>query len=137
MKKSDATTEDEVPKQRLAPSGVRQHVYGRNLRKELVDRLDAENPEYAHMYQHPGLVTGDQRIIWDAESKGQELVKDAQGRVLHHMGDPVVRVKREEFTAAREFEAQLSREDVEAVVKPHKSTVKRAPKTPVEIPKKK
>ena len=86
---------EELPKQKLAPTRVRQQVYGRNIRKEIVDELDAKNPEYVHMYQHPGLVTGDAKIAWDSEAKGQELVRDENGRIVHHMGDPVVRVKRD------------------------------------------
>lgn len=128
----EETTDTDLPKQRLAPSGVRQNVYGRDLRKEQLDALDKANPEFVHMYQAPGLITGDKKIAWEAESKGQEIVRDESGAVLHHMGDPVVRMRREQFGADREFEAKLSRSDVEAVVKPSRSTVHRNRKKPVE-----
>ena len=113
-----------------APSGVEVRHHWINERKELVDRLDAENPDFVHSYQNPGAVTGDRSIEWEMEAKGQEVVKDKNGKLLHHLGDPVVRMKRIDFERAREQEADLSRDQVESVVKPDRSTVKRKPQLP-------
>ena len=119
-----------LPSRPKAPQGVHVSARGRDLRKEQLDALDAEHPEFVHMYQHPLVMAGDPGKLWDMQAKGQEVVKDAEGRVLHHMGDPVVRMSREAWEGQRVEESERSREDVEAVVKPDNSTVKSSPKDP-------
>lgn len=101
-------------------------------RKAILTEWDKKEPDFVHSYQAPGAVTGDATVAWEMEVKGQEVVKNGQGKVVHHMGDPVVRRRRSDWEAERKAEADRSREDVEAKVKPDNSTVYRAPKAPRE-----
>jgi len=131
------STEAKLPKQKAVKRSVQRQVLGGNPRLEQLQELDKQNPEYVHMYQHPGVITGDKKREWDAESKGQEVVKDEDGNVLHHMGDPVVRVTMAQWKEERAFEAQLSRSEVESVVKPSRSTFERNPKKVPDLETKK
>lgn len=120
-----------------APKSVVSMMRGRDLRKELLDQLDAENSEFVHSYQKPELLkSNSEAVIWEMETKGQELVKDEKGRPLHHMEDPVVRQSRAEFEAFKIQEGDNSREQVEAVVKPLRSTVRRSKKDPIDTTEK-
>jgi len=122
-----------APTRKPAPKSVVSMIRGRDLRKELIDQLDAENPEFVHSYQKPELL-GDKpaSVQWEMETKGQELVKDDKGRPLHHMEDPVVRQNRKEFEAFKKMEGDNARETVESVVKSVRSTVRRNKKVPPE-----
>jgi len=114
------------PERKIAPD-VKVSKAHRDLRSEQLQRLDSENPEFVHMYQHPGVMAGEKGRLWEMKVKGQEVVKDAEGNVLHHMGDPVVRMPRAQFEEDRAAESDRSRSDVEAVVKPERSTVFKSP----------
>lgn len=97
-------------------------------RKALVDKLDKENPDFVHMYQS-GEVTD-----WELDAKGQEIVRDEKGRVLHHMGDPVVRMSRAQFEADRKQESDRSLNAVKAAVKVKDAVQFRSPKRPPARP---
>jgi len=126
-------TEQKTTKRKTAPNSISVNIQGRDLRKELLDQLDAENPEFIHSYQSPNLFGQEaDEVAWEMETKGQELVKDEKGRPLRHMKDPVVRQSRKEFEERQKFDADQSREQVETVVKPQRSTVKRNAKIPIE-----
>jgi hypothetical protein len=128
---------EEQPKRRAAPPiGI--PAVGRDLRKELLDKLDAENPDFVHSYKSPDIF-GPQAdaFSWEMEARQQEVVKDEKGRYLHHMGDPVVRQPRELVMQQREMESDSSREAVESVVRPELSTVERMPKQPIDRERKK
>jgi len=127
------STSTEAPKRKPAPKSVVSMIRGRDLRKELIDQLDAENPEFVHSYQKPELLSDNSSSVeWEMETKGQELVKDDKGRPLHHMEDPVVRQERTAFEAFKKMEGDNARETVESVVKSARSTVRRSKKTPPE-----
>ena len=114
-----------APKRKAAP---RVQVSRVDLGKKILADLDAKNPDFRHSYQHPDAVTGNKKLEWEMEVKGQEVVKDENGRIIHYKGDPVVKVKRADWAAERQAENDMSREQVEAVVKPDKSTVFSSPK---------
>lgn len=107
-------------------------VLNRDERRKILERLDAENPEFVHMYQHPRVLDGSNESVWELESKHQEVVKNKDGKIEHHRGDPVVRMLRSEVEQARKAEGEFSRQQVESVVVPQKSTVKRKPKEQIE-----
>ena len=96
-------------------------------RKALIDRLDKAEPGFVHMYQSRKVLTADEGA-YELEAKNQEVVKGANGKPLHHRGDPVVRMKRELVDAERKAEADLSLKQVKAVVKNKNLTVLRNPK---------
>lgn len=84
------------------------------LRSKILRDLDAANPDFVHMYQSPDIF-GDKAKVkqWEMEVKGQEVVKGEDGQFVHHMGDPVVRVKREKFVNDRMAEVELSKRSLE------------------------
>jgi len=105
----------------------------RDFRKEQLDELDEKNPEFVHMYSDGVKFKKEPDVYeWELEVKHQELVKTASGKVLHHGGDPVVKMKREEFDALRKQESQVSLAALMAKVKPDNPIHLRQPKAPKE-----
>lgn len=96
----EARTDGRIP----APAMVEDTSY--KARKAMLNRLNAENPGFVHVFQHPDV--GD----WELGVKGQEVVRDEKNRVLHHRGDPVVRMPKERFESEQKAEAQRSVETV-------------------------
>lgn len=102
-------------------------------RAALIEKLDRENPEYVHSYQRQDVTD------WELTSHNQEVVRDSEGRVLHHITDPVVRTPRSVWDMARKEESQRAREAVETRVRNDRSTVYASPKQQRDgdMPKKK
>lgn len=127
----------ELPKRKTAPEGVAVKTHGPERRSEILAQLDADTPEFVHSYQRPEILSADRahEFQWEMEVKGQEVVKDAKGNVIHHMGDPVVRQRRDTWDAQRRQDAEDSRARVETVVEPAKSTVERSPKKQLDLTK--
>ena len=96
----------------------------KDQRKALLDDLDGKYPDFIHSYQKREVTD------WELQTKGQEIVRNEQGMVLHSSGDPVVRVSRKKEMARRQKEAELSLASVEAVVTPGESQVFRSPRRP-------
>ena len=103
----------------------------KDKRAALLAKLDTENPEYVHSFQHRKVLTSDEGAA-ELEGKEQEVVKGANGKPLHHRGDPVVRQKRSGVEALRKWESDLSLSQVKAVVKNKRLTRMRSPKS-VEV----
>jgi hypothetical protein len=82
----------------------------KDARKALVDKLNAENPDFVHSYQSPMVLEGNRD--WELQVKQQEIVRDKNGSILHHKGDPVVRQPRKLWEAERLAEAERSRKSV-------------------------
>ena len=122
-----------LPQRKPAPTAT-VNRRGTDQRAEQLRVLDAENPEYVHSYQTPQ-VFGKEEARYEQEMavKNQEVVTDSEGRYRHHLGDPIVRTPRKLVEAERQEEARESRERVEAVVKPERSTVLRRPQQPIPI----
>ncbi|TXH12863.1 MAG: hypothetical protein E6R03_12250 [Hyphomicrobiaceae bacterium] len=95
-------------------------------RARILNELSEKDPDHVYMYQRPNPTD------WELKTKGQEVVKDDKGEVIHHKGDPVVRVRKEQVEEERQYEAELSRNAVESVVDINKSTVERSPKKPMK-----
>jgi len=117
---------------KTAPTGVKVGIPGQGERKAILARLDETNPEFVHMYQHPSVLSGNAENEWELESKGQEVVRREDGKIVHHKGDPVVRVSRTVWENERTQEGEFSRKQVESVVKSQRSTVKRRRKEQIE-----
>jgi len=124
--KSVDTTQAERSK---APQKIEVRVGHFDERKELLDRLDRENPDFVHMYQRPDIY--DVRS-WELAAKHQEAVRDENGNLETHHGDPVVRVPREYWEARQKAEAKLSTDMLAGVVERRKMTAQRNPKQPYE-----
>jgi len=127
------TAEKKENKRKPAPTNISIGLPGRGERKAILTRLDEDNPEFVHMYQRPEILSDKTGAFeWELESRGQEVVMREDGKPLHHRGDPVVRVSRKVFEEAQKQEGDFSREQVETVVKPQRSTVKRREKEQIE-----
>lgn len=88
----------------------------------LLKKLNDDNPEFVYSYQRPDITD------WELASYNQEVVRDDQGRVLHHITDPVVRTPKKIWERARIEESNRAREAVETRVSNDKSTVFADPK---------
>jgi len=73
-------------------------------RAKLVDRLNAENPDFVHSFQAPTVTADELRV------KCQEIVRDAKGEPLRVRNDIVVRTPRKRFEAHRAAEEEQSLE---------------------------
>ena len=130
-------TEKATPQRKPAPK-IEFGPEVKDQRADQLRQLDEQYPDFVHMYQKRAVLDpNDQEAQWDLESKHQEVVMGQNGRPLHHIGDPVVRVPRKMFEAQQLVEANRSREQVEAVVKPDNSTVIRSPRQQKDTPIKK
>jgi hypothetical protein len=118
-----------------APSGVSfsPAVPAHMVRAAQLSELDSKNPAFIHMYQSPDIFDPNKGkvLAWEMKVKGQEVVKGADGEVLHHMGDPIVRMPRAQFLAERAAEEASSREALKSRVK-RVSNVKAEPKKPTD-----
>lgn len=124
--------EKKAPERKLAPVDVTAGMPGQGARHKLLERLNAENPGFVHMYQRPEVLSGGVQFEYELEAKNQEVVKRPDGKIEHHRGDPVVRMRLEYFDAMRQQESEFSRKQVETVVKPQRSTVLRKQKQQIE-----
>lgn len=121
------------PTRKKAPEFDFRSIF-KSKRTEIIKKLDEAFPDFVHMYQHPKAAAGDSNLLWEMEQKGQEFVKNPEtDKIITHKVDPVVRVNRKEWEAARIAEGEQSRKDVEAVVKSRRSTVRRNKKEPIEM----
>lgn len=100
-------------------------------RSRILNELSSKDPDHVYMYQRYGVDP------WELKTKNQEVVKDDKGEVVHHKGDPVVRVPKEQFDELQMSESDQSREAVESVVDINRSTVERSPKKPNRLKERK
>jgi len=108
-----------------APTVIMGH---RDHRKEILTELDEQNPEFVHMYENADILNG--RRDWEMRTKQQEVVKDDDGEVVHHMGDPVVRMPKELYDAQRKYESDQSETILKERVTVAEPTVYRSPRQP-------
>jgi hypothetical protein len=98
-----------IPARKAAPVMIVSEVT-RDLRIEQINRLNEQEPNFMHSYHHPN--------VTDAELArgGFEVVKDKEGNVLEHGGDPVVRRPRKDaeadFANASRYSHQLAEKTV-------------------------
>ena len=126
------TVEQAKAKGRKAASGLEVSDTSFKYRANLLDRLNAENPAFVHMYAHPDTKPD------ELARKGQEVVKGDDG-ILHHKGDPVVRMNREVYEGQRKAEGMQSLSSLtDSGVKDEVDAIRIAsPKKPREVPKRK
>lgn len=93
-------------------------------RSAILEKLDKDYPEYSHMYQSPTVTD------WELQSKNQELVGDEHGFIIHHKGDPVVRIPREKWDEMKMQEAKNSEDAVRSLLRNENLVQTRNPKKP-------
>ena len=120
-----------MPPERKAAPNAKILSRSREYRAAQLEELDKKDPGFIHSYADRRVLS-DAEFQWQMEVKNQEVVRSEQGNVMHHMGDPVVRQPRAEVEELQAAEAAQSRESVEAVVKPERSTVERSPKQAIK-----
>lgn len=80
-------------------------------RSDILERLDADNPEFVHAFQRHDV---DQFTL---ARNGQEIVKDKDGVVIHHGFDPVVRMSRKLLDAKLRLEQRQSEAVISSMAK--------------------
>jgi len=119
IKPADMGDRVPAPPVRFAP--------GVDERKALVDQLDKSDPAFVHSYQKRDVDE------WELTSKSQTLVRDEEGRVMHHLGDPVVKQPKELWDAARTEEGRRAQEVIETRLEKSQATQTRQPKKPTAV----
>ena len=93
-------------------------------RADQLKKLDAENPDFIHSYEHPKL------SVEEVERKGKEMVL-IDGKPANHLGDPVVRQPKEAVLNKRMREETLSYQQLKDVTESERDPrVMRNPKKP-------
>ena len=93
-------------------------------RADQLKKLDAENPDFIHSYEHPKL------SVEEVERKGKEMVL-IDGKPANHLGDPVVRQPKEAVLNKRMREELLSYQQLKDVTESERDPrVTRNPKKP-------
>ena len=95
-------------------------------RYDIIERLDADHPEFKHSYQKPGV---DPRVL---TRKGMEVVEGE-----NHFDDPVCREPITAYNRRREIEGLMSADTVERITDPENDIyLQRQSKNPLRNRKK-
>lgn len=92
-------------------------------RKAILEKLDSDNPDFVHMYVASTIED------WELRSKRMEFVY-VKGGIVHHKGDPVVRIPRSVWDKQRIAESRRSEEQMRQLVSNENLTSVRNPKKP-------